>query len=138
MLLHKILKFTFEFVRILIVEDKNVQFMFFGKVVFQIILGLKYNKTLVRYILCSEVDYYDAEEYPEDVVAFEEESPKNVSSFEEGYPTNVSNYEEGEGSFLPNISKGIVEEFMKEFMKYVTLYFLNETEMSTGFGGKDM
>ena len=89
--------------------------------------------------MCSEEgDYYEVEEYPENVVAFGEESPKNVSSFEEGYPTNVSYSEEGEGSFLPNISKGIVEEFMKEFMKYVTLYFLNETEMSTGFGGKDM
>ena len=86
--------------------------------------------------MCSE-DYYE-EDYPENVVAFEEEYPKNVSYFEEGYPTNVSQDYEGEGSFLPNISKGIVEEFMKEFMKYVTLYFLNETEMSTGFGGKDM
>ena len=85
--------------------------------------------------MCSE-DYYEEEEYPENVVAFEEEYPKNVSHFEEGYPTNVSYYEEGEGSFLPNIS--IVEEFMKEFMKYVTLYFLNETEMSTGFGGRDV
>ena len=48
LLLHKILKFTFEFFRILIVKDKNVQFMFFGKVVFQIILGLKYNKNFSK------------------------------------------------------------------------------------------
>ena len=88
--------------------------------------------------MCSEEDYYEVEEYPENVVAFGEESPKNVSYFEEGYPTNVSQDYEGEGSFLPNISKGIVEEFMKEFMKYVTLYFLNQTEMSTGFGGRDV
>ena len=68
--------------------------------------------------MCSE-DYYE-EEYPENVVAFEEESPKNVSQ----------DYEGG------------VEEFMKGFMKYVkreiTLYFLNQTEMSTGFGGRDV
>ena len=38
----------FEFFRILIVKDKNVQFMFFGKVVFQIILGLKYNKSFSK------------------------------------------------------------------------------------------
>ena len=92
--------------------------------------------------MCSEEDYYEVEEYPENVVAFEEEYPKNVSHFEEGYPKNVSQDYEGEGSFLPNISKGIVEEFMKGFMKYVkreiTLYFLNQTEMSTGFGGRDV
>ena len=80
--------------------------------------------------MCSEEDYYEVD-YPENVVAFEEEYPKNVSQ----------DYE-GEGSFLPNISKGIVEEFMKGFMKYVkreiTLYFLNQTEMSTGFGGRDV
>ena len=87
--------------------------------------------------MCSEEDYYE-DDYPENVVAFEEEYPKNVSHFEEGYPKNVSQDYEGEGSFLPNISKGIVEEFMKGFMKYVTLYFLNQTEMSTGFGGRDV
>ena len=36
------------FFRILIVKDKNVQFTFFGKVVFQIILGLKYNKNFSK------------------------------------------------------------------------------------------
>ena len=90
--------------------------------------------------MCSE-DYYE-EDYPENVVAFEEEYPKNVSHFEEEYPKNVSQDYEGEGSFLSNISKGGVEEFMKWFMKYVRkeiiLYFLNQTEMSTGFGGRDV
>ena len=91
--------------------------------------------------MCSEEDYYE-DDYPENVVAFEEEYPKNVSHFEEEYPKNVSQHYEGEGSFLSNISKGGVEEFMKWFMKYVRkeiiLYFLNQTEMSTGFGGRDV
>ena len=86
--------------------------------------------------MCSE-DYYE-DEYPENVAHFEEEYPKNVSHFEEEYPKNVSQDYEGEGSFLSNISKGSVEEFMKGFMKYVTLYFLNQTEMSTGIGGRDV
>ena len=90
--------------------------------------------------MCSE-DYYE-EEYPENVAHFEEEYPKNVSHFEEEYPKNVSQHYEGEGSFLSNISQGGVEEFMKWFMKYIKkeiiLYFLNQTEMSTGFGGRDV
>ena len=91
--------------------------------------------------MCSEEDYYEVD-YPENVVAFEEEYPKNVSHFEEEYPKNVSQHYEGEGSFLSNISQGGVEEFMKSFMKYIKkeiiLYFLNQTEMSTGFGGRDV
>ena len=56
--------------------------------------------------MCSEEDYYEVEEYPENVVAFEEEYPKNVSHFEEGYPKNVSQDYEGEGSLLSNICVG--------------------------------
>ena len=91
--------------------------------------------------MCSEEDYYE-DDYPGNVVALEEEFPKNVSHFEEEYPKNVSQHYEGEGSFLSNISQGGVEEFMKWFMKYIKkeiiLYFLNQTEMSTGFGGRDV